>query len=86
LAVYDAAIFCLCIICCAKSLAVNKIDALSFIDIVDGKFKPEMIRGKVIVIGYDGAKTHSLKTPFGQLKAHRIFWLGLIDCWRQMQH
>jgi adenylate cyclase len=69
-----------------ESLAVNKIDALSFIDIVDGKFKPELIRGKVIVIGYDGAKMHSLKTPFGQLKAHRIFWLGLIDCWRQMHN
>ncbi len=64
---------------------VNKISALSLVDIVDGKFKPETVNNKLIVIGYDGSKSPQVKTPFGQMKVHHVFWLGLIDCWRQLQ-
>lgn len=64
---------------------VNKISALSLIDIVDGTFKRDAVDKKVVVIGYDGGKMPQLKTAFGQMKAHHIFWLGLIDCWRQLQ-
>ncbi len=64
---------------------VNKISALSLVDIVDGTFKRDAVDKKVVVIAYDGGKMPQLKTPFGQMKAHHIFWLGLIDCWRQLQ-
>jgi CHASE2 domain-containing sensor protein len=64
---------------------VNKIIALSFIDLLSGNFLPADIKGKVIVVGYDGSKSPRLKTNFAETKVHRIFYLGLIDAWRQLQ-
>jgi CHASE2 domain-containing sensor protein len=68
-----------------ESRDVNKINAISFIDIVDGKISSQVLKDKVIVIGYDGSKMHKVKTRFGESKAHRLFWLGLQDSWRQLQ-
>lgn len=64
---------------------VNKISALSLVDIVDGNFKRDAVDKKVVVIAYDGGKMPQLKTPLGQMKAHHVFWLGLIDGWRQLK-
>lgn len=65
--------------------SVNKISSLSFIDILNGSFLPADIKGKVIVIGYDGSKSPRLKTNFGETKVHHIHYLGLVDAWRQLQ-
>jgi CHASE2 domain-containing sensor protein len=65
--------------------SVNKIVVLSFIDLLSGNFLPADIKGKVIVVGYDSSKSPQLKTKFGETKVHRIFYLGLIDAWRQLQ-
>jgi CHASE2 domain-containing sensor protein len=65
--------------------SVNKIQVLSFIDLLNGNFLPADIKGKVIVLGYDGNKSPVLKTRFGETKVHRVFYLGLIDAWRQLQ-
>jgi CHASE2 domain-containing sensor protein len=66
-------------------LESDKIDYVSFADVVDGKIDATRLRGKVVVIGYDGAKIESVKTGAGPIKAHRFFYLGLLDVWRQLK-
>jgi hypothetical protein len=57
----------------------------AFIDIVDGKANLAAMRGKVVVIGYNGAKMPVLNTASGAIKAHRVFYLGLLDAYRQLR-
>ncbi len=68
-----------------ENSSVNKIPVLSFIDLLNKQFLPDDIKGKVVIIGYDGIKSPVLKTRFGETKIHRVFYLGLIDAWRQLQ-
>lgn len=61
------------------------ISYLSFGDIIGNKAVPSTVRGKVVVIGYHGSQMHRLSTSAGSLKAHQVFWLGLLDAWAQLK-
>lgn len=43
------------------------------------------LKGKVVVLGYDGAKMQTIPTPVGPRKAHRVFWHGLQALWQQLK-
>ncbi len=68
-----------------KITSVNLPAALPFTALLDGKFDKSLFRDKVVVIAYDGAKMNFLKTKAGVVKAHRLFYLGLLDVWRQLK-
>lgn len=57
--------------------------------LLDGKINrailEEKFRDKVVVIGYDGEKMHFLTTNVGMVKAHRLFYLGLLEVYRQLK-
>lgn len=57
----------------------------SFADVVEGKVAPQALRGKVVVIGYQGSKMPTVRTNAGATKLHVAFWLGLQDAWKQFQ-
>lgn len=62
-------------------------DTLEYVPFHELLSKPEVVgklKGKVVVLGYDGAKIHTLATPVGPRKAHRVFWHGLQSMWQQM--
>ncbi len=63
----------------------EKTNIISFLDLVDGKVSAATFKGKVVVIAYDGAKMNPVKTSAGEIKPHRIFWLGLLDSWAQLR-
>lgn len=67
--------------------AFPRVDALDYVPFHELLSKPEVVgklKGKVVVLGYDGAKMHTLATPVGPRKAHRVFWHGLQSLWQQM--
>lgn len=62
-------------------------DTLDYVPFHELLSKPEAfkkLKGKIVVLGYDGAKIHALATPVGWRKAHRVFWHGLQSLWQQM--
>jgi CHASE2 domain-containing sensor protein len=63
----------------------ERLDYVSFSDLVDGKVDAARLRGKVVVIGYDGVKMELVQTNVGLMKADRHFFLGLLDVWRQLK-
>ncbi len=56
----------------------------SFSQLLDGKADVARLRDKVVVIAYDGSKMHALTTSAGPVKAHRLFYIGLLDAWSQL--
>lgn len=50
---------------------------ISMLSLLHRQVPAEAIRGKVVVLGYDGAKMHRIDTPHGSIKAHRLFCLFL---------
>ncbi len=66
----------------------DKLEYVSFSDVIEPKEgAPTMarFRGKVVVIAYDGVKMESIQTSAGPIKAHRLFYMGLLDVWRQLK-
>ena len=64
-------------------------DYVSFTALLGGKINSaqlqEKFRDKVVVIGYDGEKMHFLTTNASIVKAHRLFYLALLDVYRQLK-
>jgi CHASE2 domain-containing sensor protein len=64
----------------------GKLDYVNFSDVLDGSVDTmSRFRGKVVVIAYDGVKAESIQTSAGPIKAHRLFYMGLLDVWRQLK-
>jgi CHASE2 domain len=66
----------------------EKLDYTSFSDVLEskeGSTAMSRFRGKVVVIAYDGAKMEMIQTSAGPIKAHRLFYMGLLDVWRQLK-
>jgi hypothetical protein len=64
----------------------EKLDYTSFSDVLEnkeGSAAMSRFRGKVVVIAYDGTKMEMIQTSAGAIKAHRLFYMGLLDVWRQ---
>lgn len=71
-----------------KLTAITLPDYTPFTTLLDSKADKaplqEKFRDKVVVIAYDGEKMHFLTTRVGIVKAHRLFYLGLLDVYRQL--
>jgi CHASE2 domain len=64
----------------------EKTDYVNFSDVLEGSSDTmSRFRGKVVVIAYDGVKAESIQTSAGPIKAHRLFYMGLLDVWRQLK-
>lgn len=59
-------------------------DYVPFSALLEGKVGKAQFRDKVVVIAYDGSKMHFLTTKAGTIKAHRLFYLGLLETYRQL--
>ena len=72
-----------------KLASVALPDYVPFTALLEGKINSaqlqEKFRDKVVVIGYDGEKMHFLTTNAGIVKAHRLFYLALLDVYRQLK-
>jgi len=69
-----------------KLNTIEKLDYVSFSDVLEaGSTTTARFRGKVVVIAYDGIKAESIQTSAGPIKAHRLFYMGLLDVWRQLK-
>ncbi len=64
---------------------VDDLQPLTLRSLLDGS-AAEKVRGKVVVLGYDGAKMHALPTPSGEIKAHRLFFYQLEYLFRSVAH
>lgn len=65
---------------------IEKLDYVNFSDVLDASAATmSRFRGKVVVIAYDGVKAESIQTKAGPIKAHRLFYMGLLDVWRQLK-
>jgi CHASE2 domain-containing sensor protein len=63
---------------------VDALDYVPFHELLSNPAVAGKLKGKVVVLGYDGAKMHTLATPVGPRKAHRVFWHGLQSLWHQL--
>jgi adenylate cyclase len=57
----------------------------SFIDLIEGRANAAGFANKVVVITYSGKQLNHVKTPFGEMTPHMIFWMGLLDAWTQLK-
>jgi CHASE2 domain-containing sensor protein len=69
----------------AVRLNGDKIDHISFTDLVKGKADAARFRDKVVVISQDGARAE-IRSSLGTIKPYRLFYLGLLDVWRQLKY
>ncbi len=65
-------------------LDARELPYVSFSALLEGKVDARQVRDKVVVIGYDGSKMHALTLPTGPVKAHRLFYVGLLDAFGQL--
>ena len=63
----------------------DELDYTPFHDVVDGKLKSNSFENKVVILGYDGTKIHSVNTSLGKIKAHRFFCYGLASLYRRVK-
>ena len=64
---------------------VDDTEYIPFGELVSERALPNWLRGKVVVIGYHGNRIGRVSTPGGSIRAHFVYWLGLIDVWKQLQ-
>lgn len=57
--------------------ATSTLASFEFADLVDGTLPADALKGRVVVLAYDGPNSHTVATPFGKLAAHRAFLLLL---------
>jgi hypothetical protein len=67
----------------AKLPTNDRIDHISFVDVLKGDFDKKQIAGKIIVLGFDAKETPVLTTPLGPLRIHRLFFLSLESLYEQ---
>lgn len=61
-----------------------KLDYIPFLALVQGRVPAARLKGKVVVLGYDGPAAPSFDTPVGKLGAHRLFFFALEDLYRKL--
>jgi CHASE2 domain len=62
----------------------DALDSLTFHDLLAGTVERRRVEGKVVIVGYDGNKIHTLDTPIGPMTAHRHFAHALFDLERRL--
>ena len=63
----------------------DELEYTPFHDLLDGKVKLNFFENKVVILGYDGTKIHSINTSSGEIKAHRFFCYGLASLHRRVK-
>ena len=58
--------------------ALPKLDYVPFHRVLNGSVSLEQFKDKVIILGYDGRHIHSIKTKWGEIKAHRLLVQSLL--------
>lgn len=58
--------------------------ARSFLDLVEGRVAKAELKGKIVVLGYEGTLDPKYKTAFGQMGAHRMFVYCLEWVWGRL--
>ena len=62
----------------------GQLDYIPLLDLVKGRVPANRLKGKVVVLGYDGDKQTFFDTPTGKLGAHRLFCFALADLYRSL--
>jgi hypothetical protein len=65
--------------------AGGPLKAISFVDVLKGNFDKSLIRGKIVILGFDAKETPTLPTPMGRLRIHRFFFYSLENLYEQFQ-
>jgi hypothetical protein len=58
--------------------ALPKFDYVPFHRVLNGSASLAQFKDKVIILGYDGRRIHSIKTRWGEIKAHRLLLQSLL--------
>jgi hypothetical protein len=58
--------------------ALPKLSYVPFHHVLNGSIPPEQFKNKVVILGYDGGRIHSIKTKWGEIKAHRLLVQSLL--------
>ncbi|HUR46434.1 MAG TPA: CHASE2 domain-containing protein [Candidatus Saccharimonadales bacterium] len=66
-----------------KLPARDDLSYIPFDKFLSGEIASRQIRGKVVIMGYDGPQMHSFQTPIGPVKAHRLFVYALQSLYDQ---
>jgi len=59
--------------------ATNRLEYLKFHDLLAKKIDPHKVKGRVVILGYDGKKIPKIESPLGAIGAHRYFIYALMD-------
>lgn len=62
----------------------DNLDPISFLDVLQGKFDPKRIQGKIVILGFDAKETPTLPTTLGPLRIHRLFFYSLENLYQQL--
>lgn len=62
----------------------DELEYLRFSGLVEGQLQANALRDKVVIIGYDGEKMPAVRTGQGNIRAHRLFYYGLVSAWRSL--
>lgn len=60
------------------------VDYIPFLDLIKGRAPAKRLKGKVVVLGYDGPNQTTFQTPTGKLGAHRLFFFALTDLYGRL--
>ena len=58
--------------------SADKVQAISFVDFINGKAPDVAIKDKIVIIGVNTAKVPTVDTPIGKVNANRLFDLQLL--------
>ncbi len=72
--------------CVAKLPSKDDLAYIPFDDFLSGKVPASVIKGKVVIIGYDGPLIQAIPTAIGPIKAHRFFVYALKNIYEQVRN
>jgi len=62
----------------------DPIPYLSFEDILNGNVADKDVRGRVVVLGFVGPESSTVRTKIGPVAVHRWFWHMLVSCYETL--
>ena len=68
----------------AKLPAEDALEYIPFHRLVGGEILVSEIKGKIVILGYDGTQIHSISTSIGPIRAHRFFVYVLKSVYEQI--
>lgn len=67
------------------NLSNTAVSVISFADLIEGRIEPRQIDGRVVIMGWDAARTPTIKTEVGAVRIHRYFVNCLAACYRELK-